>query len=240
MDRGLYIAASGMLAEQTRQDQIANDLANASTPGYKSDTAVQSSFGSMLLENTATGQQIGSLGLGAQITRVVTDMNPAPLKQTDEPLDVALDGQGFLTVQTPQGRRYTRDGQLVVDGGGRLATATGYPVLDNAGRPIAVGGSDGLTIGTDGQVSRNGRAIATLGVASLTNPVKQGDTLFNGTAGPRPAATVVRQGYLEGSGIDPTTAMVDMITSLRTFESDQKAVTSIDETLQKGISAGGV
>jgi flagellar basal-body rod protein FlgG len=240
MDRGLYIAASGMLAEQTRQDQIANDLANASTPGYKADTSVQSSFGSMLLENTATGRQVGSLGLGAQITRVVTNMNPAPLKQTDEPLDLALDGQGFFTVQTPQGRRYTRDGQLVVDGSGRLATATGYPVLDNAGRQIAVGGSDGLTIDAAGQVTRNGRTIATLGIASLTNPVKQGDTLFNGTAGPRPAATVVRQGYLEGSGIDPTTAMVDMITSLRTFESDQKAVTSIDETLQKGISAGGV
>ena len=240
MDRGLYIAASGMLAEQTRQDQIANDLANASTPGYKADTSVQSSFGSMLLENTATGQVVGPLGMGAQITRVVTDMSPAPLKQTDEPLDVALDGQGFFTVQTPQGTRWTRDGQFVVDGGGRLTTANGFPVLDNAGRQITVGGPDGMTIAADGTITRGGRTIATLGVASLTNPVKQGDTLFNGTAGPKPAATVVRQGYLEGSGIDPTTAMVDMITSLRTFESDQKAVTSIEETLQKGISAGGV
>lgn len=240
MDRGLYIAASGMLAEQTRQDQIANDLANASTPGYKADTAMQASFGSMLLENTATGQAIGSLGLGAQITRVVTDLTPAPLKETDEPLDVGLDGQGFFAVQTPTGRRYTRDGQFVVDGTGRLTNASGYPVLDSAGQPIQLGGSDGVTIDPSGAITQNGRAIATLGVVSLTNPVKQGETLFAGLPGARPAATQVRQGYLESSGVDPTKAMVDMITSLRTFESDQKAISTIDETLQKGISAGGL
>jgi flagellar basal-body rod protein FlgG len=239
MDRGLYIAASGMLAEQTRQDQIANDLANSSTPGYKADRSMQSSFGSMLLENTASGQAIGTLGLGAQITNTYTDLAPAPLQETDEPLDLALDGQGFFAVQTPAGPRYTRDGQLVVDGSGDLATATGYPVLDASGRPIAVGGSDGLTIDANGDVSRGGRTIATLGVVALSNPVKQGDTLFAGTPGPRPTGTAVRQGYLEGSGVDPTKAMVDMITSLRTYESDQKAISSIDETLQKGIQAGG-
>lgn len=240
MDRGLYIAASGMLAEQTRQDQIANDLANSSTPGYKADRSMQASFGSMLLENTASGQAIGTLGLGAQITSTYTDLTPAPLKETDEPLDLALDGQGFFAVQTPAGTRYTRDGQLVVDGGGQLATATGYPVLDANGRTIAVGGSDGLEIDTGGAVSRNGRVLGTLAVVSLTTPLKQGDTLFAGTPGPRPAGTAVRQGFLEGSGVDPTKAMVDMITSLRTYESDQKAISSIDETLQKGIQAGGV
>jgi flagellar basal-body rod protein FlgF len=240
MDRGLYIAASGMLAEQTRQDQIANNLANSSTPGYKADQSMQASFGSMLLENTADGQTIGTLGLGAQITSTYTDMTPAPLQETDEPLDLAIDGQGFFTVQTPTGPRYTRDGQFVVDGNGELATATGYPVLDASGRTISVGSSDGLTIDSTGAVARNGRAIGTLGVVSLTNPVKQGDTLFAGTAGPKPTGTAVRQGFLEGSGVDPTKAMVDMITSMRTYESDQKAISSIDETLQKGIQAGGV
>jgi flagellar basal-body rod protein FlgG len=127
-----------------------------------------------------------------------------------------------------------------VDGNGQLATATGYPVLDANGRTIAVGGSDGLEIDTAGAVSRNGRTLGTLGVVTLTNPLKQGDTLFAGTPGPRPAGTAVRQGFLEGSGVDPTKAMVDMITSLRTYESDQKAIASIDDTLQKGIQAGGV
>ena len=93
MDRGLYIAASGMLAEQTRQDQIANDLANASTPGYKADRSAQAAFGDVLIENTANGQALGTLGLGTQVTRIVTDMNPSPLKQTGESLDLALDFQ---------------------------------------------------------------------------------------------------------------------------------------------------
>jgi flagellar basal-body rod protein FlgG len=239
MDRGLYIAASGMLAEQTRQDQVANDLANASTPGYKADRSAQASFGRLLLENRATGQPIGTLDLGARIAAVRTDMTAGSLKETGSSLDVALDGEGFLTVQTGAGTRYTRDGQLAVDPQGRLATATGYPLLDDSGRPITVGGTNGLHIAADGTVSRSGGRIARLGVASLTSPLKEGDTLFAGTPGRRPAGTAVRQGFLEGSGVNAATAMVEMITSLRTFESDQKAIQTIDETLQKGIQAGG-
>ena len=144
MDPGLYIAASGMLSEQTRQDQIANDLANASTPGYKGDISTQHAFGQLLLQNTENGQTIGTLGLGAQIS-----------------------------------------------------------------------------------------------VVSLTSPVKQGDTLFDGTAGTRPAGTSVVQGSLEGSGVDATRAMVDMLSSLRTYQSDQQAIQAIDDTLKKGIASGG-
>jgi flagellar basal-body rod protein FlgF len=240
MDRGLYIAASGMLAEQTRQDQIANDLANSSTPGYKADHSSQHSFGQMLLENTANGQTIGTLGLGAQIGTTVTDMSQAPLQQTGEPLDIALDGQGFFSVQTPNGVRYTRDGQLMLDASGRLQTATGYLVLGTNGQPIKAGSATGLTIGADGTVTSNGTKVGQLAVVSLTSPVKQGDTLFAGTAGQRPAGTSVVQGSLEASGIDATQAMVDMLTSLRTYQSDQQAIQAIDDTLKKGISAGGV
>jgi flagellar basal-body rod protein FlgG len=177
MDRGLYIAASGMLAEQTRQDQIANDLANASTPGYKADRSAQQSFGRILLENTATGQSVGPLGLGAAITRTVTNLAPAALKETDEPLDLALDGDGFFAVQTTAGTRYTRDGQCVVDAAGVLRTSTGYAVLDTTGRPLQVGSSNGLTIAPDGTVTRAGRTLGQIGVVSLTGPVKQGDAV---------------------------------------------------------------
>src|SRR5512132_1024823 len=121
MERGLYIAASGMLAELVGQDQLANDLANASTPGYKADRASQASFGALLLENSASGQSIGSLGLGVQIAELKTDLSQGPTKQTGEPLDVVLAGPGFLTVQTAQGTRYTRNGQLNVDAKGQLA-----------------------------------------------------------------------------------------------------------------------
>ena len=87
MDRGLYLAASGMLAEQVRQNQIANDLANASTPGYKADRTTQQSFGSMLLGNSVTGETIGSQTTAVQVTGEVTDWTSQPVKDTGEPVE---------------------------------------------------------------------------------------------------------------------------------------------------------
>ena len=240
MERGLYIAASGMLTELVRQDQLANDLANASTPGYKADRSAQSSFGDMLLSNTATGQTIGPLGLGVQIAETKTDLAQGPLVQTREPLDVALQGPGFLAVQTAQGTRYTRDGQLAVDAKGGLTTATGDPVLDAQGKPISVAGhAADLVIGADGTITAGGTTLGKLGIVSLTNPAKQGDTLFTGTAGAAPAGTTLVQGSIEGSDTNPARVMVDMIVSLRAYESSQKVITSIDETLWRGIQSGG-
>ena len=229
-----------MLAELARQDQIANDLANGSTPGYKADRSAQGSFGEMLLINRATGAEVGPLGMGATVTTTRADMSQAALRETGEPLDLALEGPGFLAVQTPSGTRYTRDGQLMPDGQGRLATDTGLPVLDDEGNPIRIGTTADVAISAEGRITVAGKAVARLGLVSLENPVKQGDSLFAGTAGARPEGTAVRAGFLEGSGVDAARAMVDMMTSLRAFESQQRVVRAIDETLQKGISAGSV
>src|ERR1700749_1643582 len=139
MDRGLEIAASGMLTELVRQDALASDLANASTPGYKPEAVAQSSFGDVLLANTSTGRVIGSFGAGAQIAKTSIDLTQGPLQSTGQPLDVALQGPGFLAVKTASGVLYTRDGQLDVDGKGTLITADGNPVLDLAGKTISIG-----------------------------------------------------------------------------------------------------
>jgi flagellar basal-body rod protein FlgF len=234
MERGLYIAESGMLAELTRQDQIANDLANASTPGYKPDRVSQVAFDELLLQNGATGATVGPLDLSAGIGAVTTDLTQGPLRQTDEPLDVALSGDGFLAVKTAAGTLYTRNGQLALDGQGRLTTASGDLVLDEKGQPIAVG-SGTPAIAADGTVSAGGKAVGKLAIVSLTNPVKQGDNLFAGTPGTKPDGTVLRQGYLEGSGVNPARTMIDMIVSLRAFESLQRVIHGIDETLGRGI-----
>ena len=239
MERGLYIAASGMIAEQVRQDQIANDLANASTTGYKADRSAQRSFGEMLLQNSSTGATIGSLGLGAHIAEIRTDLSQGPLRQTGESLDVALNGAGFFAVQTPNGVRYTRDGELTLDASGRLATSTGLPVLGTNGQPITVGSADNLTIAPDGTVSSGARTVGTLAVVGLSNPQKQGDVLFAGTPTARPAGTEVVQGSLEGSGVDPVRTMVDMIASLRAFESSQRVIHAIDDTVGKAVSSVG-
>jgi flagellar basal-body rod protein FlgF len=242
MERGLYIAASGMLAQQVRQDQIANDLANASTPGYKADRAAQASFEDMLLQNSQTGETVGSMSMGAHVARIVTNLEQGTLLQTADPLDVALQGDGFLAVSTSAGTRYTRNGQLTLDSQGRLMTVTGYLVLGTNGQPITATGirtPDDLLITQAGVVSVKDTNVGTLAVVSLTGATKEGDTLFTGAAGARPAGTTVDQGYLESSGVEPARAMVDMIVSLREYESSQRVLHAIDDTLGRATTSVG-
>jgi flagellar basal-body rod protein FlgF len=226
MERGLYIAASGMVSEMARQDLIANDLANASTPGYKADRAVQGSFGEMLLSNTATGTPVGRLGLGSRIERQVTDVSAQPIRETGESLDFAVEGDGFFAIQTPQGVRYTRNGQFTATANGTLADQRGNAVLGRNGQPVR--------IGADGKVDP-----AAVGLFTVANARKVGDALMQGTAAAGRAPAQVRSGALEGSGADPTRAMVDMIASLRAYESGQKVITTIDSTLGKAANQVG-
>jgi len=225
MERGLYIAASGMLSEMARQDSIANDLANASTPGYKADRTAQRSFDELLLASSRTGQEIGSLGTGVSIDAQVTDLTPAPVKETGEPLDFAVVGEGYFGVQTPEGPRYTRNGRFMADGAGRLTDQLGNPVVGANGGPVQ--------IGADGTVDP-----AQLGLFALAGARKAGESTFTGTpAGP--ATGRARSGALEASGVDPARAMVDMIASMRAFEAGQRVITTIDETLGKAANQVG-
>ena len=225
MERGLYIAASGMLTEMVRQDQIANDLSNASTPGYKSDRATQRSFGEILLSNTVSGQAIGPLGLGSQIDSIVTDTTAAPVRDTGEKLDFAVQGDGWFGVQTPQGLRYTRNGQFGVSPQGTLVDSLGNQVLGQNGGPVRVG-ADGAANPRD------------IGLFNVTGAQKVGDSYVTGAAGGA-ATGIVRQGALEGSNADPARSMVDMIASFRAFESGQRVIRTIDDTLQKASSQVG-
>jgi flagellar basal-body rod protein FlgF len=224
MDRGLYIAASGMLAEQIRQDQIANDLANSATPGYKADRTAQSTFGELLLQNSATGATVGPQSTAVTVDTIETDFSPKPARETGEALDFAISGEGFFAVQTAQGVRYTRNGQFALDPQGRLVTAAGDPVLDRNGRTIT---------SADGKVDPR-----LLGVVNLTNPRKEGDSLVTGTPAGAAAGTV-RAGALESSGADAARSMVDMIASMRAFEAGQKVIQTIDETLGKAVTQVG-
>ena len=225
MDRGLYIAASGMLAEQVRQEQIANDLSNASTPGYKADRTAQRDFGEMMLANGVTGQVIGPQGTAVQVDVVQTDWTPMPARETGEPLDFAITGEGFFAVQTDRGARYTRNGQFTVSPQGILVTPQGDPVLGRGGGPVQVG--------ADGRVDPR-----QLQVVNLNAPRKDGDSLVAGNPGGGPVGQV-RAGALEGSGADPARSMVDMIASMRAFEAGQRVITTIDETLGKAANQVG-
>jgi flagellar basal-body rod protein FlgF len=223
MERGLYIAASGMVAEMARQDQLANDLANASTPGYKADRVSQQSFGSLLVQND--GATVGSLGTGAHIDKQVTDLRPQALRDTGQPLDLAIEGDGWFGVRTKQGVRYTRNGSFTADARGNLVDQLGNQVLGTNNQPVKVG-ADGTVDATK------------VGVFNVRNPVKQGDNDFTGQASGK-ATGQVRSGALEGSGVDPARAMVDLMGSMRAMEATQRAITTIDSTLQETATQVG-
>jgi flagellar basal-body rod protein FlgG len=225
MDLGLDIAASGMVAEQVRQDQLSNDLANASTPGYKADETPQHSFGEVLLANTEGGAPVGSVGQGVALGKTYTDMIPAAVQDTGEPLDFAISGSGFFAVRTPQGVRYTRDGQFSASAQGVLTDANGDPVLGQGGAPIKVGAKGTVP-------------ASALGVYEVPGAAKQGENLYTGATAGKASGTV-RQGALEGSGVDAAKVMVEMITSLRSFQSGQQAIQAIAQTLQESASQVG-
>jgi flagellar basal-body rod protein FlgF len=224
MERGLYIAASGMVAEMARQDQLANDLANASTPGYKADRVAQRAFGDLLLSDSADGTTVGPLGSGAAIDKQETDLRQQALRDTGQPLDLAIQGDGYFGIRTANGVRYTRNGAFTADAKGNLVDQLGNQVLGKNNQPVKV---------TDGAVD-----TTQVGVFKLANPVKQGDSYFTGTAGGQDAGEV-RSGNLEGSGVDPARAMVDLMASMRAMEATQKAITTIDSTLQLTASQVG-
>lgn|ERR1700722_6499445 len=225
MDLGLFIAASGMVAEQTRQDQLSNDLANASTPGYKPDESPQHSFGEVLLANTEGGTTVGSVDEGVALGKTYTDMTPNSIQETGEPLDFAIQGDGFFAVKTEGGVRYTRDGQFTSSASGVLTDQSGDPVLDQGGAQIKVP--------ADGKL-----AASAVGSFELKGPVKQGENLYEGSPSGKATGTI-RQGYLEGSGVDAAKVMIEMITSLRSFQSGQQAIQAIGATMQQASTQVG-
>lgn len=218
MERGLYIAAAGMISEMVRQDQIANDLANTATPGYKPDKAAQRSFGEVLLENTRTSRLVGRLGRGPFIAEQITDFSQGGINDTGEPLDLAIIGEGFFAVRTPQGVRYTRNGAFRAAADRTLVDQHGWQVLGRDGRPVR--------INADGTVDPR-----RVGVFRLAGAEKAGDSFFVGNPQGQSNAEV-RTGALESSAVDAGRTMVDMIGSLRAYEASQRAITTIDDTLR--------
>jgi flagellar basal-body rod protein FlgG len=225
MDLGLDIASAGMLAEQVQEDQYANDLANASTPGFKPSSSVQESFGNMLLYNTSTGQYVGGIDTGVELQKGTTNLAQGPMQTTNDPLDFAISGSGFFAVRTANGVQYTRNGQFTKSSQGVLVDQYGDDVLSQNGSPIPVGAA--------------GTVPATaLGVFGLNNPSQLGNNNFSGTATGRGTGQVIA-GELEGSGVDPIQAMVQMESALDAYTAGQQTIGTIGQTMQEAASTVG-
>lgn len=227
MDRMLYLAMSG--ARQMLQAQAANsnNLANLSTPGFRADLV---SFRSMPVFGPGLPTRVYALE-----ERPGVNLQPGPVHTTGNPLDIAIDGKGFIAVQGPDGKEaYTRAGDLRLSPNGLLETGSGDLVLGNGG-PIAVPPEQQIAIGADGTVSvrplgQGANALTTLDRIKLVNPpasalVKGADGLFrlaSGKPAPADASVQVTSGALEGSNVNAVQALVQMIELARGYEMQVK------------------
>lgn len=248
MERGLYAAASAMVAQQTIQDVIAQNVANANTVGYKQDVPTFRALTALELQrlngNSLQGVPIGELGTGVAPDRIYTDWSVGPLEQTGNPLDASLGQNLFFAVSTPAGERYTRAGSFRLDGQGNLFTAAGYPVLNDRGQPINVGNARNVAIDSMGNVTANHKPITRLRIVQIDPNFlqKQGDTLFALTGGPAPVQATnpkVVPGTLEQSNVNVVTGLVDLIVVQRNYEMAQKAILTQDELLKQTTTSVG-
>jgi flagellar basal-body rod protein FlgF len=239
--RGIYIAASGLLAESARQDVIANNLANATTTGFKRSESTASPFQEMLLRSQGMPgtPAVGPLEMGAQVEGITMIDSQGALRFTGNTLDMALVGDGHFTVDTSAGRSYTRDGSFGLDSAGRLVTKEGNIVLGAGGGPITLDRGE-VRVGNDGTITQGGTVRGRLMLTALdpASIQQQSLNLLTGTPSGAPAAEV-RQNHLESSTVNVVSEMVELIRVMRSFESNQKAVQSHDEALQASISKVG-
>lgn len=247
MERGLYAAATGMIAQQAIQDVLAQNIANASTVGYKQEIPTFQALHGMMLQRHIDGisqAQIGEVGTGVTSGPTVTDWQSGAYSHTGGPLDAALEGSQFFAVQTTGGERYTRAGNFQLDGRGNLLTASGLPVLDTNNRPIRTGGRRGIGFDSRGNLTSGGQPIAKLKIVQIDPRLlmKQGDALYSTTApnAAIPAASpLFRPGMLEQSNVNAVQSMVRMITVTRGFDMASKAILTQDELLKHATTEIG-
>ncbi|NPV90693.1 MAG: flagellar hook-basal body protein [Firmicutes bacterium] len=248
MLRGLYIAASGMLAESTRNDVIANNLANVNTTGFKKDGVAMKSFPELLvlrLNDTRNGM-VGTMSRGTVIDEIKTYHGVGPILSTGRRLDVALPPEGMLALQTPDGERYTRNGSLDVSSDGYLVNTDGHPVLGEYG-PIAVDmtglPAGSLQIDENGQVLVGGEVVDRLRVVAAEDTrqlQKVGNSLYTLADQEAQLNEVtdyrLRVGFLESSNVNPISEMVNLITAMRSFEAGSRLVQAYDSTLDRAVN----
>ena len=244
MIRGLYTSATGMLTQRKKMNVLVNNIVNADTTGYKSDKLLSQSFQQLLVQRKDGGAagfgMVGTMTLGTHIDEIFTTFGQGPMDQTNLTTDLAITGDGFFQVNTPGGIRYTRDGNFTVNGG-YLVTAQGYTVTGNNG-PIQVADAN-FIVTTNGQVLVGDQVIDRLSVVRFDDPAvltKEGDSYFSAAGGGQvDENSMIQQGYLEGSDVNLSDAMVDMIKVSRLYETNQRMVTAVDDSLAKAVTEIG-
>jgi flagellar basal-body rod protein FlgF len=252
MVRGLYTAATGMTVQRNRMDVLTNNLVNSETPGYKADSLITSTFTEVMLQrindpsiSIVGAKTVGGYSFGTHVDELITSFMGGTLEQTDKYTDLALVGNGFFAVEIEGGQiRYTRSGNFAVDAQGYLVTQDGAYVMGQNGRIFV--SSEKFTVTDTGEIIGETAMPDFLEIVEFPDPGvlrKTGDNLYTvyGDAAPVPSAgTVVRQGMLEGSNVDISEEMVNMISVYRKYEASQKIANMTDKTLEMAANLGRI
>ncbi len=242
MENALLIGLSRQTALMRQMDIIANNLANSQTAGYRSETPL---FAEYLSDNARITNLSGSSGRVSMVQDrgLLRDFSEGTMTATENPFDVAINGKGWLVVDTPDGERYTRNGQLTRNDEGTLVNPKGYPVLSTAGN-INIGADEiKVTIASDGSVSTSVGEKGKLRVVFFDNEnllKKEGGTLFSSKEPPVPAENYrIVQGFVEGSNVNSIVEMTEMIKVMRSYISTSKLNEKIDELKRRSIEQLG-
>ena len=253
MVRGLYIAGTGMMLQRRHMEIITNNVSNADTTGYKKEYLVSHSFDEVLtrrindphiigMRGLAGTPAVGPLHLGTQVDQLYINFDEGALEGTERSTDLALVGDGFFVMQTAEGERYTRTGAFYINQPGYLTDGEGNLLLGENG-PIYVGGQN-FTVDQSGGVRVGDDYIDRIRVVSFEDNAtlrKQGSNLYFSLAAPQAETNpyAIAQGFLEGSNVEIGREMVDMLTVFRTYETNQRMLTMIDETVGKAVNEIG-
>ena len=259
MHESIYIAASAGIKQARKMEMIAQNLANVNNTGYKKDALVFKEMmppfppdsgldagKNILLSPDKSNKNVSYVG----ITDQYTEFSTGGIKKTGEVLDLALDGEGFFKVQTPDGPRYTRNGNFRLNTAKQLVNQNGNQVLDRNDTPVVIDAPGKISIDGEGSISvGNGLANTTITNIKLVNfenkklLEKSGDGLYRNKGLPEEEFEALdiktRQGFLESSNVTSVEEMTEMVGTLRIFESYQKIIQSIDSMNDQSVNTIG-
>jgi len=237
METTQYIATSRQAGLWRQLEVVANNMANANTPGYKAEEVM---FKDYLVRSQTEQSKVGRPLAYVQDVGTMRDTREGPLSTTGAPLDVALHGDGYFVVDTPSGPRYTREGHFRLDETGMMVNGAGYPVMQKNMQPVIFApGEKNITIAGDGTVSTENGSIGKLRVVQFDNEQqlqKVGEGTYRTDQEPTDVARpLLEQGMLEGSNVQPVIEMTKMMTILRNYEGVQKMVDGENDRISKAM-----
>ncbi|MCL1828978.1 MAG: flagellar basal-body rod protein FlgF [Oscillospiraceae bacterium] len=247
MQRGLYIAGTGMMVQRRAMENVTNNITNVETTGFKKNYLITHSFDEVMLQRindlpvVGRGSYAGPLTYGTLVDQIYMDFSQGSFEETGLTTDLAIAGDGFFVMETPAGDRYTRSGAFALTVDGFLCDPDGHYLLGQDGRVWV--GTDKFTVTTDGTITVDGEYVNTIrlvGFADNNSLRSEGHNLFNATQQPgAPEFAEIRQGFLENSNVGVAREMVDMLTVFRAYETNQRILSMIDETLGKAVNEIG-